>query len=110
MGSGATCVTPATTSCTTFIAIGADNAAKAIYCQSLVYPGSDACGYSSGENCAAAACNQFTPSGATADLKAAFCKPLIIDGSTITCGLATSTSTQCSQRTCSDYGVLGYEC
>ena len=80
MGSGATCITPAVASCASFIAIGADNAAKASYCQSLNYPGNDACGYSSGDNCAAAACNQFTVSGATADLKAASCKSLTIDG------------------------------
>ena len=95
MGSGATCISPTVASCASFIAIGADNAEKARYCQSMNYPGNDACGYSSGDNCAAAACNQFTANGATADLKATSCKSLTTDG-TITCGLVTSTSTQCS--------------
>ena len=57
MGSGATCISPAVASCGSFVAIGADNNAKAIYCQGLNYPGNDACGYTSGVNCASAACD-----------------------------------------------------
>ena len=101
MGAGSTCDVPiatsgATSGCIGYLAIGADNAAKNTYCFSLKIPGTDSCGFTSGDtNCSSSTCANYAAVGATADLKNSYCKSVVkIDGTI--CGLASAVSTTCS--------------